>query len=377
MKKVILFANTEWYLYNFRRSLALSLRDAGYDVLLVAPDGPYGKKLQDLGLRWLPLPMERRSLNPLKEVKVIYHLWKLMRREKPAFIHGFTLKAAIYGCFAAKLAGVKKRVAGIDGLGYVFTSRDVKANLLRPFVRGLLRLSLGSKGQLLILQNQDDVSLFVKHKIVPPRIIHMIPGAGVDCQKFRPADREKSPERPLRVLLAARLLWAKGIGEYAEASRLLAEQGKKVEFLLAGAPDPGNPAAVPEESVRGWHEKGLVHWLGHVNDMPALLASIDVMTLPSYYREGLPTCLTEAGAMGIPLITTDSPGCREAVTHEQNGLLVPPRNPQALAHAITRLHDDTELAARLGNAARERVLREFDERIVIGRTMEIYQELQK
>src|SRR5690606_7678407 len=114
--------NTEWYLYNFRLSLALALRDAGYDVLLAAPDGPYGKKLQELGLRWSPLPMERRSLNPLKELKVLFQLWKLMRREKPVFIHGFTLKAAIYGCFAAKLAGVKRRVAGIDGLGYVFTS---------------------------------------------------------------------------------------------------------------------------------------------------------------------------------------------------------------------------------------------------------------
>lgn len=375
MKKIILFANTEWYLYNFRRSLALSLRDAGYDVLLVAPDGPYGSKLQEAGLQWFPLPMERRSLNPLKELKVLYHLWKLMRHERPDLIHGFTLKAAIYGCLAAKLSGVKKRVAGIDGLGYVFTSNDLKARLLRPVVRTLLRLALGGTGQRLILLNKDDLNLFITHKLAAPGIISLIPGAGVDCQKYRPAERKKVPGQPLRVLLAARLLRDKGVAEYAEAANILLRQGRNIEFLLAGAPDPGNPSAVPVEAVRAWQSKGLVHWLGHVSDMPTLLATIDIMALPSY-REGLPTCLTEAGAMGVALVTTEAPGCREAVAHEQNGLLVPPRDPQALANAIARLHDDAELATRLGNAARERVLREFDERIIIRRTMEIYQELE-
>ncbi|TMW71344.1 glycosyltransferase family 4 protein [Thauera sp. UPWRP] len=369
----MLFANTEWYLYNFRRSLAVALRDAGYEVLLVSPPGPYGEKLRALGFRWIPAPMERRSLNPLRELALVKWLHRLVRDEQVDVVHGFTIKCAVYGSLAARLAGVPARVNAVAGMGYVFTSDDLKARLLRPVVRTLMRLALDGRGARLILQNPDDVALFERARLVDSERVRLIPGSGVDCRRFGPDAGRGEGER-FRVLLAARLLWDKGLAEYVDAARELRAEGRDIEFLLAGDPDPGNPAAVPEATVRGWVDEGVVRWLGHVDDMPALFRSVDAVVLPSY-REGLPKGLIEAGASGLPLVTTDVPGCREVVSDGEDGLLVPVKSAQALAAAVARLHDDPALCARLGAAARAKALAQFDERIVIDRTVAVYREL--
>jgi glycosyltransferase involved in cell wall biosynthesis len=371
--KIFLFANTDWYLYNFRRSLALALSEAGYDLLLISPEGQYGRKLLDLGLRWQSVPMERRSLNPLREAVLLSRLIRLMRRERPDVVHGFTIKCAVYGSLAARLAGVPVRVNAVAGMGYVFTSDSLKARLLRPLVRLLLKLALGGRNARLILQNPDDVELFRKARLVDPNHVRLIPGSGVDCERFSPASATVSSGR-VRVVLPARLLWDKGLAEYVEAARLLRDRAVPVDLLLAGEPDPGNPAAVPGEEVASWVAQGLVRRLGHVDDMPALFRSVDIVVLPSY-REGLPKGLIEAGASGCALVTTDVPGCREVVTHERDGLLVPVRDASALADAIERLVFDPALRARLAAAAREKAVAEFDERIVIERTLEVYREL--
>jgi len=371
--KVVLFANTDWYLYNFCRSLALALQRAGYELLLISPRGEYGHRLCELGLRWEPLPMDRRSLNPLRELLLLNHLRRLFRRERPALVHGFTIKCAVYGSLAARLAGVPARVNAVAGMGYVFTSNDIKARLLRPVVRMLLRLALDGPNARLILLNPDDVVMFQQAGLIDSSRVRLVPGAGVDCSRF-PAAARHDLARPLRVLVAARLLWDKGLAEYAQAARLLLGKGRTIHFLLAGMPDPGNPAAVPESTVRAWVDEGLIEWLGHVDDMPELLGSVDMVVLPSY-REGLPTNLIEAAACGLPLVTTDAPGCREVVMDGVDGLLVPVRDAVALAAAIARLQDDPALASRLGAAARAKALAEFDERIVIERTLAVYREL--
>ena len=181
--KIVLFANTDWYLYNFRRSLAAALRDAGHEVLLVSPPGPYGEKLQALDFRWVPAPMERVSLNPLRELALLGWLWRLMRREQPDVVHGFTIKCAVYGALAARLVGTG-RINAVAGMGYVFTSDALKARLLRPAVRGLMRAALGGKRARLILQNPDDVRFFERAAIVPQEQIRLIRGSGVDCSRF-------------------------------------------------------------------------------------------------------------------------------------------------------------------------------------------------
>ena len=373
--KIIFFANSDWYLYNFRRSLAAALKDAGHEVLLVSPPGPYGEKLRAWGFRWTPAPMRRESLNPFRELALLFWLWRLVRAEKPQLVHGFTIKCAVYGGLAARLAGFG-RVNSVTGMGYVFISDAPKAKLLRPVVRALMRFALGGERARLILQNPDDVRLFEQKGITPRAQIRLIPGSGVDCTRFLPPASGDEPVagKPLRVVLAARMLWDKGVDEFVNAARLLKAEKRKLQFVLAGSPDPGNPAFIPEKTLLEWQASGLIEWLGHVEDMPAVLAGADIVALPSY-REGLPKSLIEAAACARPLITTDVPGCREVVTDGVDGLLVPAHDAMSLARAIARLQDDPALARRLGQAARAKALAKFNERVVIARTLAVYDEV--
>ncbi len=376
--KVILFANTAWYLLNFRLSLAQALRAAGHEVLLISPPGPHGAQLQALGFAWQALPMERKSLNPLQELRVLACLWRLYRRERPALVHHFTIKCVVYGSLAAMLARVPARVNAVAGMGYVFTNEALKARVLRPLVRGLMRLALNGCGARLILQNKDDMAAFARAGLARPALTRLVMGSGVDLTRFVPVRLGPAGPgwggKPLRVVLAARLLWDKGVAEYAQAARLLRAKGLPVVFCLAGEPDPGNPAAVPQATLDAWQAEGTLQGLGQVTDMPALLASAHVAVLPSY-REGLPKSLIEAAACALPLVATDVPGCREVVTHEVTGLLVPAKNAVALADAIERLYRNPELARKLGQAARARAVQEFDEQIVIQKTLAVYAEL--
>ena len=363
------------YPYNFRRSLALAAKQAGCEVLLVSPSGPHACRFADLGLRWTSAPMRRRSLNPLRELALLAWLWRLMRAERADVVHGFTIKCAVYGALAARLAGVA-RVNAVAGMGYVFVNQAPLARALRPVVGALMRVALGGRKARLVLQNADDVAFFANSGIASAERIRLISGSGVDCQRFVPptSPRPPDPEEPLRVVLAARMLWDKGVGEFVETARILKRDGRMVDFILAGEPDVGNPASIAEPVLADWRRSGVVNWLGQIDDMPGLLAGADVVVLPSY-REGLPKSLIEAAACGRPLVTTDVPGCRQVVTDGVDGLLVPPRDPASLAQAIARLQDDRALAARLGDAARAKALAEYDERRIIARTLEVYHEL--
>ena len=372
--KVLLFANTEWYLYNFRLALAHALREAGAEVVLISPAGPYGARLKEEGFRWIPLPMDRRSLNPLRELRLLLYLVRLYRRERPDLVHHFTIKCVVYGTLAARLARIRRRVNAAAGMGYVFTSDDRRARLLKPLVDGLMRMTLGGEGTRLIVQNSDDFDAFAKSGLIDASRIRLIRGSGVNTEYFRPPAVSPTGPSPLRVLFAARLLWDKGIREYVEAARQLKAEGLILEFLLAGSPDPGNPAAVSEEAVRGWSDAGLVIPLGHVEDMPNLLHRVDAVVLPSY-REGAPKSLIEAASCGLPIITTDAPGCREIVEHGVNGLLVPVRDAAALADAIRFLVENPVERVRMGMAGRKKVLQEFDEKTVLASTIKVYREL--
>lgn len=372
--KVAIFANTDWYLYNFRRSFALALRDAGFDIVLLSPPGDYVARLQALGLDWREITLERRSLNPWREFRTIRQIARLLRREQVDLLHGFTIKCAIYGSLAARFAGVPARISAVAGLGFVFASNSAKAVLLRPLVRGLLRAAMAGRNTRLILQNPDDAASLVRHRVVDRTKVRLILGSGVNCQTFYPAS-EPNDGPPLRVLLATRLLWEKGLREYVEAARRVRASGRPVHFLLAGTPDTGNPNSVDTASLDEWVGEGAIEWLGHVDDMPALLRSTDVVVLPSYYGEGLPKSLIEAAASGCALVTTDMPGCREVVEDGVTGLLVPARDSEALAAAIARLDQEPELRLRLGKAAREKALASFDEHVIFAQTLEVYREV--
>lgn len=376
--KFVLFANTDWYLYNFRLSTALELARQGHEVVMLSPPGDYGSRFAGHGIRWVTLAMDRASLNPLRESLTLHALVRTLRHERPELLHCFTMKCAVYGALASRAAGVPAVVNAIAGMGYVYASDRMKARMLRPVVTALLRGTLASGHSRLILQNPDDAEAFAR--LVPEQRIRLIRGSGVDTARFFPrtdmAVDENAPRARLRVVLAARLLWEKGIGEFVEAARILKRAGRDVECILAGTPDPGNPRSVPPAQVETWAAEGVVTWLGHVEDMPALLRSVDVMALPSYYREGVPKSLIEGAASGLALVTTDLPGCREVVPeHGIDGLHVPSQDAHALADRLAALDDDRALLRRLGARARENSLAHFDERTVIRRTIEVYEEL--
>jgi len=372
--KIIFFANTDWYLYNFRLAWARFLRDQGLEVVMLSPPGRYGPMLETAGFKWIPLEMDRRSLNPGRELALIRRISTIYAREKPDIVHHFTIKCVVYGSLIARWHGVPNRVNAVTGMGYVFSDSSVLARLLRPVVRKLMKAALDGNGSRLILQNSDDMQAFTAEGLAPEDRMHLIRGSGVDTSRFCPPGI-KNRGRQMRVVLASRLLWDKGIGEYVQAARLLRDQALPVEFLLAGTTDRGNPGAVPQRQIDAWQRNGIVTYLGHVDDMPKLFRDVDIAVLPSYYREGVPRSLLEAAACGLPIITADTPGCREIVHHGVTGLIVPPRNAQALADAIRSLYENPAKREAMGEAGRRRVEREFDEQIVFEKTLGVYRQL--
>lgn len=342
---------------------------------MVSPPGVYGERLRDEGFRWLPVPLVRRSLNPWAEAKLLWTLIGIYRKECPTLVHHFTIKSVVYGCIAAHFARTEARINAVTGLGHVFINENIRTAMLRPVVRILLRLALCGRRGRLILQNRDDQALFLKNRLVKSTRIRIIRGSGVDSKRFSPSIKAISDGacRPFRVLLATRLLWEKGVGEYIEAARLLRGEGK-IQFLLAGSPDPGNPASVPTEKLMEWMESGLVNWLGHSDDISQLLNKVDLIVLPSY-REGTPRILLEGASCGLPIVTTDVPGCREVVENGVNGLLVPAKDSGALAKAIKYIFDHSAERERMGTAGRNKILAEFEQALVIESTLAVYREV--
>ncbi len=374
-KKVLMFANTEWYLFNFRLPLAKHLREQGVEVIMVSPFGPYGKKIETEGFRWIGVPMSRRSLNPITEIGLLWRLFKIYQVEKPDIAHHFTIKCVVYGGLVASAGRTHGVVSAVTGLGYVFIGNDFRAKILRPIVRQLLRFVIDGANRRLILQNRDDRQIFLKAGLIKSDYVRLIAGSGVDTQRFQPRSKYVQLERPrARVVFAARLLWDKGVAEFVAAAQRLNAQGINAEFIIAGDPDPGNPASIPEETLRMWRELPFIGMLGHVTDMAVLLESADVMVLPSY-REGLPRSLIEAAAAGLPIVTTDVPGCRETVENGVNGFLTPARDSLALAKALLKILENPELAEQMGVAGRAKALSEFDERLVFNKTVDVYREL--
>lgn len=378
--KIIFFANTDWYLYNFRLPLAKAVRDLGTDVILLTPPGKYVEKLKEEGFRCILVEMHRRSLNPLTELCLLIKIIGVYLKERPAIVHHFTLKCVMYGSISAYCARVTNCVNAITGMGFVFTSGSYLARILRPFVESTLKLILNGQNSRLILQNPDDVSALISKNIISPDRVRLIRGSGVNTAIFKPDSyqanaRADSKESIVKVLISTRLLLDKGIIEFVESARYLKLKAKvSIDFLIAGSPDPGNPSSVTLDQINRWVEQKFVNYLGHVDQMEKLLTKVDIVVLPSY-REGVPRILIEAAASGLPLVATDVPGCREIVKNGVNGLLVPVRDSSALAAAIQYLAENPAERLRMGEAGREIAINEFDERIVISSTLSVYHEL--
>jgi glycosyltransferase involved in cell wall biosynthesis len=374
-RTIVMFANSDWYLYNFRLEAAKAIRDRGDRLILLSPHGKYGRHFKAHGLNWYAMPMRRASLNPIAALRSGVWLYRFLKMHQVHILHAFTIKCVILGGTAARMHTGTARVCAIAGLGAIFTVDGLAMRLLRLPVRWALKWAMGGADVRVIVQNRDDAREIIQQGLAAPCEVRVILGSGVDLARFQGRARPRGEGR-LTVLLAARLLRSKGVVEFVQASQCLARRGKNITFLLAGMPDPENRDSITEAEVRQWEASGAVQWLGHVQDMPSLLGQVDVFALPSFYGEGLPKSLIEAAASRVALITTDLPGCREVVAVDgRDGLHVIPSCAMSLADAIERLDTDRDLLRQLQDAARARAEACFGIEGVIGATAKVYDEL--
>ncbi|MBT4879885.1 MAG: glycosyltransferase family 4 protein [Alphaproteobacteria bacterium] len=351
-----------------RLNLARTARDQGYDVHIATRTTGVEGALQDEGFTVHPLRHFRRgkSGNPLRDLRAILELRTLYKRIKPNIVHQVAMKPVLYGTIAARLAGVPHVINALGGMGYLFISPTLKAKLMRVVVKAGFKALLSHKSVRLILQNPDDQRTL--KSVVKPEKVTLIKGAGVDTNLFTP---KPEPKGPTTVVLVARLLWDKGIGELVEAARILKAKHVPIRILIVGDPDPENPASIPVTTVRAWEKAGLVEWLGLRHDIAKIYQESHIAVLPSY-REGLPKSLLEAAACGKSLIATDVPGCREVVQDGKNGILVPAKESKGLAAAIKKLSESKSLREKYGKASRLRAENEFDADLINSETLALY-----
>lgn len=371
-KKIILIFNGVTYFISHRLPIAIELKRQGYEVHIVCPDAePDDFKKYDF--TYHQVKMSRKGMNPLSELLVIGKLFNLFKRIKPDLVHLVTIKPYLYGGIASRLAGVPSVVYAVAGLGTVFIDNSLKYSLVRSFLYCLYKISFDHKNLTIVFQNKDDKNLLLSWLNVADNKAVLIRGSGVDLNAFVPLT-ENVEQVPV-VVLAARLLKDKGVIEFVEAAHIIKSRGVKAEFWLVGEIDNGNPNTVSEQQLHKWEKQNLVVCKGYQNDIANIFSQVNLVVLPSY-REGLPKVLIEAAACGRAVVTTDVPGCRDAITPNETGLLVPVKNSVALADAIQYLIEDKDTRLYMGKAGRKLAEEVFDINKVVEQHMNIYKRLE-
>lgn len=370
LRTILYVSNTAWYLFNFRLSLMQAMAGRGWEVIAAAPLDPYAGRLTAAGIRFWDTPLKRRSLNPWHDLAYLMRLWHLCRQVKPDILHLFTVKPVIYGSVAARLAKVPGIVNSVPGLGYIFR----RGGIIKQLVRLLYQIVLRPPAKI-IFQNREDLALFLAMGLVTARQTFLIRGSGVNSEYFNAENLAitAAPDCTTFILLA-RMLWDKGIAEFVAAAQQVKAANPATRFMLLGGSDAGNPAAVPEAWLREQHRQGHIEWVDHVDDVRPYLAASSVVVLPSFYKEGLPRSLLEAGALGKPIITTDIPGCRDIVQDGVNGIIVPVKDVHSLTKAMLALSKNKTKRELMGQAGRQRVIEFFDDRLIIQQTIQVYRE---
>ncbi|MDR4493576.1 MAG: glycosyltransferase family 4 protein [Nitrospirales bacterium] len=369
----ILYVVTEDWLFCLHRfDVARLARDKGFEVMVATRVGTHGQSILDEGFTLFPMEFVRGLQSPVKECRIIWALASLIKHEKPDIVHHIALKSMMYGYLASWFVRTPAVVNSVTGLGHVFSGTTWKILMIRKILKTVLRLALRKENSLTIFQNPDDQQTFCDLGLITKQQSVVIKGSGVDIEKFCPAPpKEGTPV----ILLGCRLLWEKGVGEYVEAAKLLKEKGVKAVCALAGMLDSQNPEGISETQIRQWEQEGAIEWWGFLENMSEVLPKVHVVVLPSYYGEGVPKFLLEGAACGRPVITTDIRGCREAVRHGKSGLLVPPKNVEALAEAMESLACSPSMRDRMGQEGRSWVVRDFSSKKVARETIEVYDQL--
>jgi len=367
--RVLFLVTEDWYFCLHRLSLAKAVRDQGYDIVVATRVREHGAQISAEGFKLINIKLSRSSWNPFRNLAAIAELVRIYREEKPDIVHQIAMKPIVYGSWAAWIAAVPGVVNAFAGLGFVFEGKEFPKRLLRAVTVLLLKTAFARKATVGMFENTDDLKELESRGVVTDRRTIVVRGAGVDENLFVPVP--EAPGDPV-ILLASRMVFLKGIGEYVEASKIVRARGIRARFVLAGRRDPENPTSISEKQLQDWDAEGVVEWWGQRDDMPGAIAEAHIVALPSW-TEGLPRALLEAASSARPVVGTDIPGNREIVIDGQNGFMVPLRNPQALAEALIKLIEDPGLRRRMGECGRKMVVESFTERRVFSQVLGLYQ----
>jgi glycosyltransferase involved in cell wall biosynthesis len=376
MKKLLFVVNVDWFFLSHRLPIALAAQKQGFEIHIATSVTTRLPELMQYGFSVHELKLDRSSAGIIAAIRTLVSIWKVFKSIKPDLVHLITIKPVLLGGIAARMAGISSVVVAISGLGFVFVDKGVMSRVRLLLVAWIYRIALSHHNLKVIFQNDEDKSRLTGITFLSEAKTTMIRGSGVDLIEFAP---QPTNHNERIVLLAARLLLDKGVSEFVEAARILRPlyscSNTAVRFVLVGEPDTANPTSVTPAQLKAWVHEGAIENWGHRKNMPDVLSAASIVTLPSYYGEGLPKVLIEAAACGRAVVTTDHPGCRDAIEPGLSGFLVPVRNAQALAKAIKYLLDNPVKCESMGLAGRDLAERVFDVKQVVASHLQIYEEL--
>ncbi len=376
-KKIIINLTEDWFFVSHFLGRAIDAKENGYEVFISCNETDKRKFIEENGIKFLSLPLDRRGINPFYEFYILCKYYSIFNKVKPDIVHNVGPKPIIYGSIIAKLVNVSSVINAPIGMGFVFTSESIKAKLLKKFLLFLFKFTLNkhhgrNRKNRVIFENSDDLNYFSESKIVNIHEAVLIRGAGVEINEE--LIKSKKENKIPTISLVARMLKDKGVYEFVEAVKILKKKKIKGRFLLIGDIDTKNPTSLSQTQLKEWQEKQLIEWLGWVKDVKSILLETDILCLPSY-REGLPKSLLEGASIGLPLVTTNTVGCREVVLDGVNGYLVPIKDSQKLSLAIKKLIEDKELRIRMGNESLRIAQSEFSAKLINFQTISIYNDL--
>ncbi len=371
MIRLFMVVNEDRFFLSHRKPVAVAAKYAGYEIIIIAKDTGHRKDVEKLGFTMLDLPINPTGMNPLQEIKTLHYLYKLYRKERPDIVHHVGLKNILWGGLAAKLIGIKGVVNAVSGLGGLFNGG--KLSITTRVILAVMRFSNRRKNVKVIFQNNDDMSIFLANNVVSPKQIEFTKGSGIDLTEYAYTPEPEGGK--ITIIFTARMLKEKGIFDLIEAAeKMKCTYTDKVKFLLCGRLT-SNKTGITEEYMQEHCDGEYICWLGERNDVKQLLEKSHIMAFPSYYREGVPKSLIEASAIGRPIVTCNSIGCRDVVDSGINGFLIEPQNVGQLVDALNTLIDDPLLRQRMGKAARKKAEREFSITKVVDTHLKIYEEL--
>ena len=349
--------------------LAIAAQKEGFDVYLITKKISHSDLIRKHGINVINLDLRRGEVSLFSDILMFMKLINILQKIKPDIIHNVALKPILYGNMAALLTNVHSSINSFAGLGYIFISNSLKAKVINSILKIVFRIILNGKNNRIIFQNEDDLKLMVSKKFVKKNISTIIRGSGVDKKKFRYTVENNNTQN---IVLASRLLWDKGIGEFVKASKIIKKKNyKNLRFIIVGKIDDQNPSSISKKKLLYWQEKKIIEWWGFNEDINKVYEQSNIVCLPSY-REGLPKSLIEAAACGRAIITTDVPGCREIVINDYNGKLVPKKNASLLAKAILELINDNYMRNRMGKNGLKYFKDNFTIEHIISQHMLIY-----